>query len=202
MEAEGGADPNYVVCFTRGVLETRETSEHPTAEKLKEQVLADFQDTVFRSKLSGEDPPIRGPFGLAEINLKPGARPVKQRMFHITGERREAWEKLTDEVIFSGKVEPGIGPRSSPSFPVPKKNPGEYRLVEDFRAVNENTEDDAHPLPRIDEMVQRQSEYSMWSSLDCKDGYHQMPLKKRAPPYNLHVHPQRYISMESASNGL
>jgi hypothetical protein len=178
VEAEGGGDPDYVVCFTRGVLDTMEPSEHPTAEKLKEQVLADFQDIVFRSKLSGEDPPIRGPFGLAEINLKPGARPVKQRMFHITGERREAWEKLTNEVIFSGKVEPGIGPWSSPSFPVPKKNPGEYRLVEDFRAVNENTEDDAHPLPRIDEMVQRQSEYSMWSSLDCKDGYHQMPLKK------------------------
>jgi hypothetical protein len=61
---------------------------------------------------------------------------------------------------------------------VPKKNPGEYRLFEDFRSVNENTEDDAHPLPRIDEMVQRQSEFSLWSSFDCKDGYHQMPLEK------------------------
>jgi hypothetical protein len=50
--------------------------------------------------------------------------------------------------------------------------------VEDFRKVNENTETDAHPLPRIEEMVQRQSEFKLWSSLDCKDGYHQMPLKE------------------------
>ena len=142
------------------------------------KVLADFAGTVFVSKVPIAQPPIRGPFGEAEINLKAGAKPVKQRMFHITGERREAWERLTEEVITSGKVEPGQGPWNSPSFPVPKKNPGEYRLVEDFRKVNENTEDDAHPLPRIEEMVQRQSEFKIWSSLDCKDGYHQMPLKE------------------------
>jgi hypothetical protein len=141
-------------------------------------VLSDFQGSVFITKMPSDLPPVRGPFGEAEIKLKPGAKPVKQRMFHITGERREAWEKLTDEVIQAGKVEPGQGPWNSPSFPVPKKNPGEYRLVEDFRKVNENTEDDAHPLPRIEEMVQRQSEFQMWSSLDCKDGYHQMPLKE------------------------
>ena len=94
-------------------------------------------------------PPIRGHFGLAEIKLKANAKPVKQRMFHITGERREAWDKLTNEVITSGKVEPGIGSWSSPSFPVLKKHPGEYRLVEDFRSVNENTEADAHPSPAL-----------------------------------------------------
>ena len=165
------------VCFAKGIIETREPSAHPQVDALRAKVLNDYQGRVFVSKLPSEEPPIRGPFGEAEISLKPGARPVKQRMFHITGERKEAWDRLTDEVIAAGKVEPGVGPWSSPSFPVPKKNPGEYRLVEDFRAVNENTEDDAHPLPRIDEMVQRQSEYRMWSSLDCKDGYHQMPLK-------------------------
>jgi hypothetical protein len=175
---EEEATPEVDVCFVKGVIEAREPCDHPTVESLKEKVIADFQDKVFRSKLPPELPPVRGPFGEAEINLKVGARPVKQRMFHITGERRDAWDRLTNEVIAAGKVEPGVGPWSSPSFPVPKKNPGEYRLVEDFRAVNENTEDDAHPLPRIEEMVQRQSEFRMWSSLDCKDGYHQMPLKK------------------------
>ena len=166
------------VRFVKGVVEARDPSEAPGVGNRRETILEEFKDRVFRSKLPPELPPIRGPFGEAEINLKPGARPVKQRMFHITGERRDAWDKLTDEVIQSGKVEPGQGPWSSPSFPVPKKNPGEYRLVEDFRQVNTNTEDDAHPLPRIDEMVQRQAKYKIWSSLDCKDGYHQMPLKK------------------------
>ena len=177
-EVEAPAPRQLQVCFAKGIVEAREPCEAPGVEERRLKVLEDYKDRVFRSKLTRDLPPIRGPFGEAEINLKPGAKPVKQRMFHITGERKDAWERLTDEVIESGKVEPGVGAWSSPSFPVPKKTPGEYRLVEDFRAVNENTEDDAHPLPRIDEMVQRQSEFKIWTSLDCKDGYHQMPLKK------------------------
>ena len=64
--------------------------------------------------------------------------------------------KLTDEILEAALVEPGVGSWNSPSFPVPKKNPGEYRLVEDFRKLNDCTVDDAHPLPRIEEILQRQ----------------------------------------------
>jgi hypothetical protein len=103
---------------------------------------------------------------------------VKQKAFQIGGERREALERLTKEIMDTGKIEPGYGPWSSPSFPVPKKKPGEYRLVEDFRKVNDTTIDDAHPLPRKEEILQRQGYCKMWSCLDLKDGYHQMPLKK------------------------
>jgi hypothetical protein len=51
-----------------------------------------------------------------------------------------------------------------------------YR-IEDFRKVNDNTEDDAHPLPRIEDIFQKQGNCKIWSMLDLKDGYHQMPLK-------------------------
>ena len=74
-------------------------------------------------------------------------------MFQIQGERRAAWIAITDQIIADGKVEPGIGQWNSPSFPVPKKKTGEYRLVEDFRKVNDATVDDAHPLPRIEDIL-------------------------------------------------
>ena len=61
-------------------------------------------------------------------------------------------DKLEDE----GKVEPGVSAWSSPSFPVPKKRPGEYRLVVDFRDLNDATVTDAHPLPRIEDILQKQ----------------------------------------------
>jgi hypothetical protein len=69
-------------------------------------------------------------------------------MFQIQGERRAAWTELTDQIINNRKVELGIGPWISPLFPVLKKKPGEYRFVEDFRRLNEETVDDAHPFPR------------------------------------------------------
>jgi hypothetical protein len=72
-----------------------------------------------------------------------------------------AWIKLTDEIIEDGKIEPGVRPWSSPSFSVPKKIPGEYRLVEDFRKLNDATVDDGHPLPRIEDILQKQSGYKI-----------------------------------------
>ena len=67
---------------------------------------------------------------------------------------------------------------SSPSFPVPKKRPGDYRLVVDYRALNAATINDAHPLPLIEDILVAQGKYRMWSVLDMKDGYHQVPLRK------------------------
>ena len=67
---------------------------------------------------------------------------------------------------------------NSPSFPVPKKESGKYHLVVDFRAVNESTITDAHPMPLIGDILQRQGRFKIWSVLDMKDGYLQVPLEK------------------------
>ena len=141
------------------------------------KILLDYADSVFRTTVF-KDRPIRGPFGEATIELKPGAQPTKQRPYHIQGERREAWTKLVNKLIEDGKLEDGVSAWSSPSFPVPKKKPGEYRFVVDYRAVNDATVTDAHPLPRIEDLLQKQGQYRVWTVLDMKDGYHQVPLKK------------------------
>ena len=58
----------------------------------------------------------------------------------------------------------------------PKKD-GKHRFVVDLRAVNDAIVTDAHPLPRIEDILQRQGGFKMWSVLDMKDGYHQVPLR-------------------------
>lgn len=123
---------DFSVSFIKGAIEARDPYETDHVLGLRAKILADFAGTVFDTQTGG-DPPVRGPYGEAEIILKPGAIPVKQKMFQIQGERKDAWIRLTGEIVKSGKIEPGMGPWNSPSFPVPKKKPGEYRLVEDFR---------------------------------------------------------------------
>ena len=51
-------------------------------------------------------------------------------------------------------------------------------MVVDYRRLNEVTVVDSHPLPRIGDILQRQGRFQIWSVLDMKDGYHQVPLKK------------------------
>ncbi len=79
------------------------------------------------SKIEQEETPNSRTIWGGEIILKAGAILVKQRMFQIQGERRAAWVKLTDEIFWDDKIEPGISPWSSPSFPVPKKKLNDYR---------------------------------------------------------------------------
>ena len=85
---------------------------------------------------------------------------------------------ILEDLLLQGKLEYGVSEWSSPAFPVPKKEPGQYRLVCDYRALNAATLNDSYPLPRIEEILQRQGQYTMWSVLDMKDGYHQVPLKE------------------------
>ncbi len=51
-------------------------------------------------------------------------------------------------------------------------------MVVDYRALNAATVTDAHPLPRIEDILQPQGRYRMWSVLDMKNGYLQVPMRK------------------------
>ena len=99
-------------------------------------------------------------------------------MYQIQGDRRSKWDDAIRKFEERHWLEDGVSAWSSPSFPVPKKRPGEIRVVVDYREVNEATVTDAHPLPRIEDILTRQGRYRIWSVLDMKDGYHQVPLRK------------------------
>ena len=163
--------------LVQGVVITNGAMRDDRAEQIQRKLLEDFKTSVFTNQ-SPKERPKRGPHGEATIELKPGAQPIKQRPYQIQGERREALIRMVDKLISEGKLEEGKSAWSSPAFPVPKKKPGEYRLVVDYRALNDATVVDAHPLPRIEDILQRQSRYKVWTVLDMKDGYHQIPLKK------------------------
>ena len=159
-----------------GVVETQDLVSNPVVDGLRERLFADYGHDILSGKLI-PDPSIRGPYGEAEILVKPGATPVKHRPFQLQGDRRAAWVTATDQLVQDGKIEPGWGPWSSPSFTVPKKD-GKHRFVVDFRALNEAIVTDAHPLPLIEDILQRQGGFKIWTVLDMKDGFHQIPLKE------------------------
>ena len=152
------------------------------ARELQEALLAEFGDSSLSGKYPAHPLPVRGPYGEGEIWLQPDAKPVSVPPFHLTGERREALDKLVGDCIAQGKMESGRGAWNTPAFPVPKKVPGTYRLVQDLRPQNAVTLKDGHPLPRIGDMVYRQGKNQVWTVLDLVDGFHQMPMKVEHRP--------------------
>ena len=72
----------------------------------------------------------------------------------------------------------------SAPFTVPKPPPADqssidaWRLVADYRALNAATVPDAHPLPLIEEEIAKMAKGKLFTVLDLRHGFHQMPLRK------------------------
>jgi hypothetical protein len=163
------------VHYARSVVTGSEPISDPQVEKIKSEIVEKFSTSVFRKTL-GKTPPVRGPLGQAKIEIKPGCSNVKQRAFQLAGDRREALIKLIRDLEKEGKIEEGVSDWSSPAFPVSKKDPGKWILVIDYRKLNDATVVDGHPIPRIEDILERQGKFKIWSVLDLKDGFHQIPI--------------------------
>ena len=73
----------------RGIVMAEDEDPSPTAAKLREELLAEFEGTVFRDRV-WPDPPERGTHGKAKLHLKPGAVPPVGRVINLKGESLEA----------------------------------------------------------------------------------------------------------------
>ena len=103
------------------IIECKDLLEgNPQAEEIKKKIVEEYTGSVFRDEI-WPDPPERGPFGLAKLQIKPGVVPVKQRPFVLIGERREALTKLVTQFEKQGLLENAMSPWLSSAFPVPKK---------------------------------------------------------------------------------
>ena len=145
--AQNFAKAGYTPKFARSVVATHSPQVDEETERARGLIMEEFRSSIFQENLEGKLPPVRGPFGEATIEIKAGCLPVKQRNFQVAGERRDAMVKIIQKLEEEGKIERGMGSWISPAFPVAKKNPGEYRLVIDYRKLNEATVMDAQPLP-------------------------------------------------------
>ena len=176
--------------FVQGVVLADKPYEGDLVDQIRASIVEDYRDSVFSDKHES-DPPVRGPHGEATIELKPGVTPSKIRPYQMKGERGEAWRKMIDDLEKAGKIEDGLSPWNSPFFVVSTKVLNKYYLVVQYRRLNDATITDAHPLPLIEDILNRQGKVSIWSVLDMKDGYHQIPLKPEHRQYTCMGTPAR-----------
>lgn len=116
------------------------------------------------------------------IHVIPGTGPIHTRPYRLPESQKIEVDKQVTELLKEGIIRESNSPWNSPLLVVPKKpdTNGEkkWRLVIDFRRLNEKTVGDAYPLPDITEILDQLGQSKYFSCLDLVMGYHQIELEE------------------------
>ena len=179
------SDPEEAYTAVRSVVSipqqaAEEAQENPKVAELKERLINAYPRLF--SGVANKNPPDRGRFGTARIELKLNPKIYRHQEYQLQGDRAKAMKKLLAEFLGRGCIEPSNSEWASPAFIVPKKEKGEWRLVVDYRGLNEQTKHDSYSLPLMNTILQKQQKKRIFTVLDLKHGYHQMPLHPDSRP--------------------
>ncbi|PIK48776.1 hypothetical protein BSL78_14342 [Apostichopus japonicus] len=116
------------------------------------------------------------------------AKPIKQHPYRLNPSKLSVVRKEIEYMLENGIISPSHSPWSSPILLVPKED-GSQRLCIDYRKVNSVTVTDSHPIPRLDDCIDRIGNSKFVSKYDLLKGYWQVPLTKRAKEISTFVTP-------------
>ena len=131
------------------------------------------------------------------INVK-SYRPPEHHKIEINKQMTEMLDKKI--------IEPSDSPYNSPVWVVPKKidasGKQKWRIVIDFRKLNELTDQDAYPLPDIDDILSQLGNAKYFSALDLSSGFHQIPMDENSRKYTAFSTPQGHFHYNRMPFGL
>ena len=106
--------------------------------------------------------------------------PVFHKQYRYPPVHKEEVRKQISKLIETGVIGPSNSPYNSPLWIVPKKadekGNKKWRLVIDYRGLNEKTVGDAYPLPNINEILDHLGGAKYFSVFDLASGFHQIPM--------------------------
>lgn len=107
-------------------------------------------------------------------------QPIHVKQYRFPPHLREELNKQTKDMLENGIIKHSYSPYNCPVWITPKKDTKDgkkqWRLVLDFRALNEKTIPDNHPIPNIAEILEQLGNAKYFSTFDLASGFHQIKM--------------------------
>ena len=106
--------------------------------------------------------------------------PIKRRPYRIPLKKRAALDDLIEDYLAQGIIVPSSSPWASPIVLVNKKDSTDApRFCVDYTRLNAVTKKDSFPIPLIRDIFDQLQGAKIFSTLDLKSGFHQIPIDPR-----------------------
>ena len=115
------------------------------------------------------------------IKTRETTQPIRQLPYRIPFAYRAAVDEELKNMLEEGVIEPSTSEWAAPMVIV-KKRDGTLHICVDYRKLNGETEIDAYPMPRIDDILDQVGQATYFTTLDLAHGYWQVPVKEEDRP--------------------
>jgi hypothetical protein len=112
------------------------------------------------------------------LDIRAGARPVKQHLRRFDEEKRRAIGEEVHKLMAAGFIKEVFHPEWLANHVLVKKKGGKWRMCIDYTGLNKACPKVPYPLPRIDQIVDSTAGCETLSFLDAYSGYHQIKMKE------------------------
>lgn len=106
--------------------------------------------------------------------------PVYTKTYRYPFIHRQEVQDQISKMLDQGIIRPSQSAWSSPIWVVPKKadasGKAKWRIVVDFRKVNEKTIDDKYPIPNITDVLDKLGNCHYFTTLDLASGFYQVEM--------------------------
>ncbi|KFD48296.1 hypothetical protein M513_10788 [Trichuris suis] len=151
------------------------TADDRTQRQLREMLLR-YKDVI---SMANDD---IGRTSVVRHRIRTGnAKPIKIGLRRTPHRFRPVMQTLIDRMLRQGVIERASSPWSFPVVLTTKKD-GTQRFCVDYRKLNDVTEKDVQPLPRIDDAMDALAGSSWFSTLDLASGYWQVEVEPQDRP--------------------
>ncbi len=112
-----------------------------------------------------------------KVELEDETPPVHRPMYKLIPLELEEAKKQIDYMLEHGYIRTSKSPYGAPILFAPKKDGG-LRFCIDYRWLNKKTIRNRYPLPLPEEMYDRLGGSKVFSKIDLRSGYWQVPIRE------------------------